>query len=289
MGSEHSDLNVFPTEDLETLFIFSNSSVQLVVEAAMLNLISGQMKTFSVDSLQIDNSSEIKSINKWMNGSGKYLILKKEIQLRSSLYSYDSNTDEITKLVDGFDASSFKIIQDDSGRYVYFLGNKGNDINILDTQEKAFENNVFPLEEYWSISVYNSGSEVFYDKVNRKMITEIKQNDWGLKKPLIIDLGTLTCQYINGLLPRDQSSDNPMFLDYYQSPNILLISGGKLPYIEAVYLDTGVIKTSSRSSIKRIIGVYLEEMITPNLSATLVVMNFAVINLLAGRNFSMQG
>ncbi|MBU1626262.1 hypothetical protein KKB18_02740, partial [bacterium] len=250
---EQSAIKVFPTGDPENLFIILKNSLKLNAQAARLNMITGEMKTFSIDNLQIEDPNQIYCIDNWNKSTGQYLILKgtyKGSTVGKTLYSYDSNSDEITMLIDGFEVSSFKIIQDDNGRYVYLLGKTGSNIYILDTKEKSFENHVLSLEQYWSISIYSSGSMVFYDKVNKRIITEIQVKDWGVKKPLIIDLDTLTCQYIDGILPRDRDSSSLMFLYYYQEENILLISGGKLPYIEAVNLETGEIKTSIPISYK---------------------------------------
>lgn len=229
-NADFNYISLYHSDDSNSLIAVAKGGSLENSEAMWLNLISGRAKLIDAESGFFNSFLDIKC---WKAILGYYLILKK-----GEIWTYNSITGEIEVLLQCFECFSQKIMQNNSGRNIYMIG-EGNVLYIVDLIEKSFVTHLLSLRENDAITFSgNYHDSAFYDPESNRIITVISNsNSWAPRKLGIIDLDSYELYYIERLPERIG-----LELEFSESYNKLLAMG--LPYIYLVDIRTGEVSTT---------------------------------------------
>ena len=139
------------------------------------------------------NFKDIEDIELWNSHPDQILIMKSK-----EIYSYNFTTGEIEHLIGGGEDSSFSlasIMQDETGRYLYDLGN--TTLNVLDLVDKTVETLELPLPEGFNFfgATY---CETMFDSKRQKIIANIEKGMFGDQGFVVINLDDFSLDYVDG-------------------------------------------------------------------------------------------
>ncbi|MBU1626472.1 hypothetical protein KKB18_03810 [bacterium] len=214
-------VNLFPTEDLNTLIAVSRIENQLSFQAMWFNLEKGESKLIISEP---DFFKGVIDIKECKSKPGYYLILKKE-----EIWSYNIIDGVIEKIMHGFDCHSQNIMQDKTGAYLYMFGG-GSSLYILDLINETVANHLLPLHEGDKIA-FSGQSDMIFDSLRNKLIIFISNDSTNSFTLGIIDLADITLQYIERI-PKHVGLE----VSFLQRENRILAKG--LPFIYIVDIDT---------------------------------------------------
>ena len=150
----------FQTEDGNTLFIRSYGETIQRRQLMMIDLENGSIKSVNLDSSLLES---ITDIDQWNSRPGTYLFLT----FRREIWTYEASSEKLELYMNGFDARAVSIMQDISGRYLYFIGKSGEetqpgaDFYILDLNSKSIEHHILPLEKGGQLFVTEQAAPIF--------------------------------------------------------------------------------------------------------------------------------
>jgi hypothetical protein len=228
-------LNIITTDDQSTMFIISIGNTIQTYQCLMLNLSSFEMKILNEPSDRF--FSYVTDIKAWNGHIGSFLILNSD----STLWTYNSNNDQIELLMDGLDTSTEKIMQDSTGMYIYLyskstVASLSQELIVLDLIDKSKRILTLPLEQDWG---FYPGSEIYDRDKNRIFIVATDQ--YTGYKLVVIDLKTEELKYINF---SDTQSIYPTSLIYISAHNKFLTVDHNMPILKMADLVTGENKSS---------------------------------------------
>ena len=186
---DFSYVYLYPTEDLNSLIAYTKTKTLIGYQAMWFNLETGKAKNITSQPGFFDR---IRDIKEWKAMPGYYLIMKTK-----ELWSYDVMTGDITLVMDGFSGNAQNVMQDETGRYLYTLGD-GNSIYILDLIERNVERHLLPIREGYSI-MFSGQTDTMFDRERGKIITFIMNNDSWYMTLAVIKLDDFSVHYIEGL------------------------------------------------------------------------------------------
>jgi len=215
---------LYPSENLDTLIARTEIISTEEYQAMWFDLRTGESKMIESEANFFD---DVKDISSWNGYPGKYLMLK-----RQEVWSYDSNTGEITLLIEGLRGSTREIMQSQSGHELYTLG-EGNTLFIIDLIEKKTSVNLIPLHK----DDFFTGNS-YFDSDRSKIISIIGNMKTGDSSLMILDLNDNSVKYISGL---------PDFIAleaaFIKRQNKVFVTS--TPYIYFVDLDTNKVSKST--------------------------------------------
>ncbi|MBU1625948.1 hypothetical protein KKB18_01120, partial [bacterium] len=187
--------NTFQNLSYNSMIIISYIEAISNFQALILNIVTGEAKLITAEKGFFDHKTKIEG---WNSHPEKYIIMKNK-----EIYSYDSLTNTIELLMKDFGFGVFSIMQDESGRYLYVLGDTS--LNVLDLIDKTVETHEIPLDEGYLFS----GSGI-YDSARKKIIVELGMTNFSDRIFGIINLEDFLISYIENL--SDSFDNNSFFL-----------------------------------------------------------------------------
>jgi len=159
---------LYLTDDNKNLFVVSFANTQDNLQGALFELESSKFSPI----ISFDNP--VVGIERWKNRQNeKYLIMT----LRD-LWVYDTETESLNLLLEGFTTEYKSIMQDDTGKYIYAFNKPeapwipATDFYILDLENKEVETITYPFEEDYSFNVgYPTINLPYYDKGKQRITT----------------------------------------------------------------------------------------------------------------------
>jgi hypothetical protein len=206
---DFGSLKLFVTDDQKFIFFLSNGNTIGNLQGVFYNLEKGVFSSV----LLPDNTqfAAIIDVQEWKGHENQYLILNQE-----SLWVYNSVTESLDSIIEGFQTSSNKIIQSADGNKLFLIQYKNffnpkKDLLVLNMVDKSIETHTFEFDKNWGFSLSSSSNLPFVDTENNRIIAIIC-DQFTLStthesfKPVLIDLNDFTLQYIPGVFFLNLSS-----------------------------------------------------------------------------------
>jgi hypothetical protein len=207
---------IYPTDDLKTLFIVSKSSISGDYQIMMFDLVNRVSRLLLCPDL--DLLKNLYDIKEWKGHDGYFLILR-----NNQIWTYNSISYSFQLFIDGFETSTVRIMQDDSGKYLYLFDKSdfyyaGPDFFVWNLDDKTFEKHTFPLDENWGFSYIgpygdSSNDPYQYDRTRNRIIAQLESKDLEYEY-VLIDLKDFSMKYVpDDLFPIAQGyADNQIIL-----------------------------------------------------------------------------
>jgi hypothetical protein len=220
-------INVYSALDKSSIFGIAMGNTIEDYQAFILDIKTGSSKLINAEK---DFFNYINDIKAWREHPGLFIIMK-----YNEIYSYDSNTGKIELLIKDFGAPAIKILQDESGRYLYLIDEETS-LCVLDLIEKTFDYNEISLKEGYFFSP--SSFKTIYDPVNNRIIAMITNNYYENDEIIVIlDLDDFSLNYFES--QSGTIDKTPLFL--IEDSKLFFSS---TPYIYLVDLKTFQSKNS---------------------------------------------
>jgi hypothetical protein len=225
---------IFLCENSNKLFVSSLGKTINKIQSLMFDVVNYEF-------LQIESDKfSCKDIKDWTGHDGCYILL-----LNDSIWSFNSKTNEISPIYEGFNSVNSKIFEDKSGKYLYLLGkyiddsNPGNDLITVDLDNKTIEKNILIDENQL---VFIDAYSMFDRETNHIITTISNMSSPYFFKPVLIDLNEKTLSKIP-VVPEIGVMQISMFYD--KSYNRLIYKTYLYPNLLKSYdFEMSTVKTS---------------------------------------------
>jgi hypothetical protein len=262
--NNNSPIDLFLSDDDQNLFVRATGNTIQGNQLMMIDLFKG--KSQLVKLLQENEIGSIIDIKEWKGHEGSFIFLWK-----NSLSIYNSLNNSIELITDQLNTNSRNISQTSDGRYVYLFGVEGDDLYIIDVDNKILKQEHLPIEDGWIFKPFSSqffaDMPLTYFDESKMQIISLMQTiiEPAMYKPAIVDLNDLSVKFIPGIKLRNDNifylEDRNMMIgaDDTNSANVVnLATGGMTQIISLAYQSLNWSILENEDTITILINNYLD-------------------------------